>query len=146
MKNHCISIAELETIHQEMQNMYGCTDNVGSMYAHIINLLIAGYFDEGMDLFLQEYRIVPLQNDKLNLYLTRFYSQTMLKQHKYTNVIARLNEIVYLYESSELYNNYAIALYKVGQVDQAIKVLHKAILISPEPVIKSNLEKILNAI
>ena len=72
---------DLETIHREMQDMCGCTDNVNSTYAHIINLLIAGYFDEGMDLFLQKHRIVPLKNEKLNLYILRFYSEATIKEH-----------------------------------------------------------------
>lgn len=146
MKEHCISIVDLETIHREMQDLYGCTDNVNSTYAHIINLLIAGYYDEGIDLFLQKYHTVPLENDKLNLHILRYYSEITIKQHRYTSVIRRLSGIVNVYESAELYNNYAIALFKAGRVDQAVEVFRKAILISPEPAIKLNLEKVYSAI
>lgn len=145
MKKHCITMADLETIHREMHHVYGCVDDVNSTYAHIINLLIAGYFDEGIDLFLRKIDTVPLLNEKLNIHILRFYSEIKIKQHEYANVINHLSKIVYAYESAELYNNYAIALVRMGQVDQAVEALKRAALISPEPAIKRNLEKILTA-
>lgn len=139
-------MADLETIHWEMTHIYGCTDEVNSAYAHIINLLVAGYFDEGVDLFLQKYDTVPLTNKKLNIHILCFYSEIMIKQCDYASIINRFGEIVYTYESGVLYNNYAIALVRTGHVDQAVEVLRKATLISSELVIKRNLEKILSAI
>ena len=142
MKVECVNKKQLDAISEEMIVVYGCRDVCANAYAQIINLLIAEYYDEGIVLFLQMHKSKILKVTSLNTCILRYYSQAMIHQHKFEQLVGCLEGIIDDYSNAELYNNYAVALYYSGEKSRAVENLKKALKICNSDSIKRNLEKI----
>ena len=110
----------LDTIFWEMANDYGCVDVVAATYAHIINLLVAECYEDGISYFLDRHEKIPLEDHKINKKIISYYLLAMLKLHQYEQAVKNIEEIINLFASAELYNNYAIALYYRNKKAEAI--------------------------
>lgn len=137
-----IELERLNTIYKEMTEVYGFSDPVRAKYAHITNLMVAQYYDEGFEVFINLYRTSSIQNPVLNLRILQFYSQAMLHRKDYTKLEKKLDGIVQDFEDANLYNNYAIALVHNGKTKEAVEYLRKAVEMNPLEQIQRNLDKV----
>ena len=66
----------------------------------------------------------------------------MLHKKEYSKLVNALDGLVNDFRSEALFNNYAIALTRCGQINEAIEYLKQAVKINPTEQIKRNLEKL----
>ena len=135
-----ITLKALNNIYEEMTGKYGLIDTARATYAHIINLMVAEFYDEGLEVFKKHYHTSNRQNPLLNLRIMLFYSQTMLHKKEYSKLVNALDGLVNDFRSEALFNNYAIALTRCGQINVAIAYLKQAVKINPTEQIKRNFE------
>lgn len=134
---------QLNTIFDKMTKEFNFSDVVPASYAQIINLLIAGLYDDGIVLFLNLHASVPLKDESANLHILRYYTQVMLKKKEYQSIVNRLSDVIDCFQNAELYNNYAIALAFCGYLEEAIERLKQALDIKMNEQTLNNFNKLL---
>ena len=137
-----ITLKALNNIYEEMTGQFGLIDTVRATYAHIINLMVAEFYDEGLEVFKNLYHTSNRQNPLLNLRILLYYSQTMLHKKEYNKLVNTLDGLVKDFRNEALFNNYAIALTRCGKIQEAVEYLKQDVEINPTEQIKRNLEKL----